>query len=149
MSGPRLEVFPADAGAAIRIVGRIDGKSAPVLDERLKELDLNLGLPIVLDLDGVDYVSSAGLRTILLLAKRLEPEGGSVVLARLQPEVDEVFEIAGFKSFFEHHASLPTALTENGMPTGLCDEAGKEELELERDGIGRFVSRILPVRSGN
>ncbi|MDE0346708.1 MAG: STAS domain-containing protein [Boseongicola sp.] len=102
----------------------------------------------MLNFDGVDHVSSAGLRTILVLAKRLEPDGGSVVLAQLQPDVDEVFEISGFKSFFENYVSLATALTKSGMPTSLCDEVGKEQPEREGD-LGRFASRILPGRFGN
>ncbi len=150
MSELELEVFAADTGTAIRIIGRVDGNSAPVLDSRLKELDLNLGLPIVLDFDDVDFVSSAGLRTMLVLAKRAEAEGGSVILARLQPEVDEVFEISGFKSIFKHHPSLETALTENGMPADLCGGASEEEPVSEPEGgLGRFVSKVLPGRSGN
>ena len=60
MSELEIEVFAADTGTAIKIIGRIDGNSAPVLDSRLKELDLKLGLPVVLDFDDVDFVSSAG-----------------------------------------------------------------------------------------
>ena len=150
MSELELEVFAADTGTAIRIVGRIDGNSAPVLDSRLKELDLNLGLPIVLDFDDVDFVSSAGLRALLVLAKRVEAENGSVVLARLQPDVDEVFEISGFKSIFKHHPSLAGALTQNGMPADLCGMTSEEEpAPTQEGGLGRFVSKILPGRSGN
>lgn len=150
MSELELEVFAADTGTAIKIIGRIDGNSAPVLDSRLKELDLNLGLPIVLDFDDVDFVSSAGLRTLLVLAKRVEAEGGSVVIARLQPEVDEVFEISGFKSIFKHFPSLAAALTANGMPSDLCGGTSAEEPVPEQErGFGRFVSKILPGKSGN
>lgn len=150
MSELELEVFAADTGTAIRIVGRIDGNSAPVLDSRLKELNLNLGMPIVLDFEDVDFVSSAGLRTLLVLAKRVEAESGSVVLARMQPDVDEVFEISGFKSIFKHHPSLTAALTESGMPADLCGKTSEEEAVPEQEsGFGRFVSRILPGRSGN
>jgi anti-anti-sigma factor len=150
MSELELEVFAADTGTAIKIIGRIDGNSAPVLDSRLKELDLKVGLPVVLDFDDVDFVSSAGLRTLLVLAKRVEAEGGSVVIARLQPEVDEVFEISGFKSIFKHYPSLSAALTENGMSTDLCGGTSEEVPVPEQEGgLGRFVSKILPGRSGN
>ena len=150
MSELELEVFAADTGTAIKIIGRIDGNSAPVLDGRLKELDLNLGLPTVLDFDDVDFVSSAGLRTMLVFAKRAEAEGGSVVIAQLQPEVDEVFEISGFKSIFKHYPSLTAALTENGMPADLCGETGaKEPVPDQESGFGRLVSKILPGRSGD
>lgn len=149
MSELELEVFAADTGTAIKINGRIDGNSAPVLDSRLKELDLNLGLPTVLDFDDVDFISSAGLRTMLVFAKRVEAEGGSVVIAQLQPEVDEVFEISGFKSIFKHYPSLSAAFAENGMPADLCGETTAEEpAPSQEGGLGRLVSRILPGKSG-
>ncbi|MDR2113199.1 MAG: STAS domain-containing protein, partial [Candidatus Accumulibacter sp.] len=48
-----------------------------------------------LDLSGVDYISSAGLRVVLLLAKKLA-DGGALVLFGLQQGVYEVFEMCGF-----------------------------------------------------
>ena len=150
MSELKIKVFASDAGTAIRIVGRIDGQSAPVLHGRLKEPDLNLGLPIVLDLEDVDFVGSVGLRTFLVLAKSAEIEGGSVVLVHLQPHVDEVFEMSGLKTVLRHQPSLAAALAECGMPADLCDEAGGEAPDAERHGaLGRIASRILPGGSGN
>ncbi|MEB2398037.1 MAG: STAS domain-containing protein [Alcaligenaceae bacterium] len=49
-----------------------------------------------LDLSGLDYISSAGLRVILMLAKRLKQNSGQLVLCSLQPHVHEVFDISGF-----------------------------------------------------
>lgn len=51
---------------------------------------------VVLDLARLDYVSSAGLRVVLLLAKKLKQAGGALVLCDLQPSVREVLEISGF-----------------------------------------------------
>lgn len=51
---------------------------------------------IVLDLSQLDYISSAGLRVILLLAKRLKQHAGGLVLCDIQPQVREVFDISGF-----------------------------------------------------
>lgn len=52
----------------------------------------------VLDLGGLDYISSAGLRVVLMLAKRLRQHAGQLVLCGLQPQIHEVFEISGFLS---------------------------------------------------
>jgi stage II sporulation protein AA (anti-sigma F factor antagonist) len=51
---------------------------------------------VVLDFSGLDYISSAGLRVVLLLAKRLKQQAGSLVLCGMQPHVHEVFDISGF-----------------------------------------------------
>ena len=126
MSELKLEVFATNAGTAIRIFGRIDGHAALEFDDWLKELDLNHGLPIVLDLDDVDYVSSAGLGAVLLLAKRVQTGGGSVMLARLRPHVDEAFAMSGIKGILKHQPSLAAALTECGLPADLCDRGGRE-----------------------
>lgn len=51
---------------------------------------------IVLDLAGVDYISSAGLRVLMLAARQAKAQGGAVAVAALQPVVREIFEIAKF-----------------------------------------------------
>lgn len=50
---------------------------------------------IVLDLSRLNYISSAGLR-VLLLAKKMKQSGGALVLFGAQPNVKEIFEISGF-----------------------------------------------------
>ncbi|HEY9571873.1 MAG TPA: STAS domain-containing protein [Pusillimonas sp.] len=50
----------------------------------------------ILDLGQLDYISSAGLRVVLMLAKRLKQNSGQLVLCSLQPQVHEVFDISGF-----------------------------------------------------
>lgn len=51
---------------------------------------------VVLDLGRLDYISSAGLRVVLVLAKKLKQLSGSLVLCNIQPQVREVFDISGF-----------------------------------------------------
>lgn len=53
---------------------------------------------VVLDLERLDYISSAGLRVVLVLAKRLKQDAGALVLCNIQPHVREVFDISGFLS---------------------------------------------------
>lgn len=56
---------------------------------------------IILDCAGLEYISSAGLRALLLIAKSAERLSTRVCLTRLTPLVQEVLEISGFDSFFE------------------------------------------------
>ena len=51
---------------------------------------------LLLDLSGLDYISSAGLRVVLVVAKRLKQSAGLLVLCGIQNQVKEVFEISGF-----------------------------------------------------
>lgn len=55
---------------------------------------------VVLDLGRLDYISSAGLRVVLLVAKQLRQVQGELVLCELKPHVREVFEISGFLTIF-------------------------------------------------
>lgn len=65
----------------------------------------------VLDFSGLDYISSAGLRVVLMLAKRLKQQHGCFALCGLQPQIHEVFEISGFLSFLTVADSRAEALT--------------------------------------
>jgi stage II sporulation protein AA (anti-sigma F factor antagonist) len=68
----------------------------------------------VLDLSQLDYISSAGLRVVLMLAKRLKQDAGQLVLCSLQPHVREVFDISGFLAILTVVDSRSTALASLG-----------------------------------
>lgn len=53
---------------------------------------------VVLDLSNLDYISSSGLRLVLMMGKRLNLKGGKLALCGLKPHIREVFEISGFIS---------------------------------------------------
>ncbi len=53
---------------------------------------------VVLDLSNLDYISSSGLRLVLMMGKRLGFKGGKLALCGLKPHIREVFEISGFIS---------------------------------------------------
>jgi len=65
---------------------------------------------IVLDLSGLEYVSSAGLRCFMLAAKEARASGGKIVLAALRPVVAEIFQISRFDMVFEIFPSVREAL---------------------------------------
>lgn len=88
----------------VSIAGRLDHAGAPTLKDKLAPLLLdchNDGHPMVLDLSGVDYVSSVGLRVFMLAAKQVGSQGGKLVVAGLQPIVKEIFEISRFDRVFQ------------------------------------------------
>lgn len=65
---------------------------------------------LLIDLRELVYVSSAGLRVILMAAKRVRAKGGRIALCGLQPQVAEVFEISGFGAIVPIHADRESAL---------------------------------------
>jgi len=65
---------------------------------------------VVLDLSGLEYVSSAGLRCFMLAAKEASRHGGKIVLAGLRPVVAEIFQISRFDMVFELFPSVREAL---------------------------------------
>jgi anti-anti-sigma factor len=82
-------------------VGRIDSATAKTLEQTLLDaLGAGSGR-LVIDFAGVDYISSAGLRVILLAGKKARAGGGELVLAALKPTIKDVFEISGFLRLFE------------------------------------------------
>jgi anti-anti-sigma factor len=65
---------------------------------------------LVLDLSGVEYVSSAGLRCLMLAARDAKARAGRIVVAAMQPVVAEIFQISRFNLVLEAFPTLPEAL---------------------------------------
>jgi anti-anti-sigma factor len=65
---------------------------------------------VVLDLSALEYISSAGLRVLMLARKQVKAQGGTIVVAGLASVVKEIFEIAKFTIVFEVFPDVPAAL---------------------------------------
>jgi anti-anti-sigma factor len=96
-------------------VGRIDSNSAREVEEVLLPL-FDAGTPILVDLGMLNYISSAGLRVLLLAARRSKATGISLALAGMSKPVDEVFKISGFAKLFQIHPDRAEALAVQGKP---------------------------------
>lgn len=82
----------------VSTAGQINSANAAALESELLALVEQGEHRWVLDMGRLDYISSAGLRVMLLLAKRLKQKSGRLVLCSMQPHVHEVFDISGFLS---------------------------------------------------
>ncbi|MDR1364249.1 MAG: STAS domain-containing protein [Oscillospiraceae bacterium] len=85
----------------IKISGRIDTQTSPKFQNRVNEIfDLEIN-KVVIDLQGVEYISSAGLRVFLYIKKRLEIKNPEIYLEvkNVIPSVKEIFDITGFSDF--------------------------------------------------
>ena len=93
---------------------RMDALTAPEFDTWFSARMQAGETRLVLDLAGLDYISSAGLRSLLAVAKRIKAVGGAVVLCGLRGTVAEVFKMSGFTAIFTVVDSSEEALSAMG-----------------------------------
>ena len=89
-----IEIKKNATETIIEIVGRLDTITAPALDKTINE-DIAGTENLVLDVKGMEYISSAGLRVLLAAQKKMQ-KIGSMKLTGVCEEVMEVFEMTGF-----------------------------------------------------
>ncbi len=94
---------------AIAVAGRVDSSTAPELENALKKLVETNRTQIVLDLKGVEYMSSAGLRAMVSTLKAVKRVNGDLRLASPSPRVEEVLRLAGLTSIFSIYANRELA----------------------------------------
>lgn len=92
------------------LCGRLETVAATEVLERLLEKIGEGSNHLVLDLSETEYISSAGLRTLLVMAKTLGGSGGTFRLCAASPENLQVLEMVGFLNIMEHVESLDEAL---------------------------------------
>jgi anti-anti-sigma factor len=83
------------ASATLALTGRLDGLSSPELEQQFSALIASGVRTLTLDLSGLEYVSSAGLRVFIIASKKLKASGGAAHFSSLTPAVREVFHISG------------------------------------------------------
>ncbi len=91
------------------IQGRVDAVTAPQLNAQVHAQIEQGSRYILLDMSGVAFLSSSGLRALLLIRKELMTLGGELRLAALQPQVHEVFALTGFTQVFAIHPTVEEA----------------------------------------
>ncbi len=79
----------------IAVSGRLDTVTAPALDAELHDIDAAV-LSLVLDFQALEYISSAGLRILLLTHKSMQKRGGSLTLKNVSTDIMEVLDMTGF-----------------------------------------------------
>ena len=90
--------------------GRVDGTNASEFQDAMKaEID-EADRVVVLDLEDLTYISSAGLRVVLLIAKDLQRQGAKMAACSLSDPVREVFVISGFDKIIPIHDSHDSAI---------------------------------------
>lgn len=140
-----LEITVSDEKdvTVVALVGRLDTKTAHDLEKSVNGLLGQGKRRFVLDLAGLEYLSSAGLRVLLMLAKRVSDEG-YLALCGLNAVVREVFDIAGFTSLFSIHPKRAAAVA--AAPA--VGKAGDAIVKAAAKHLGVKTSPPAPPRPG-
>lgn len=93
----------------VTLKGRLVFDTSEAASERLMEIAENYQR-IIIDMSKCTYVSSSGLRVLLLLGKRAKQLGEKMVLAKLTDDVQDIMEMTGFGSIFSCYGNLSAAL---------------------------------------
>ncbi len=106
---------PEDRGGAVllRIKGRLDVKTAPILLQRVAEIQAN-GQNIVLNLSEVSFMGSSGIGALLVLVEQFQEQGGSVRFASLSPAVTSVVKLLNLDRFLNIDLTESDALAALG-----------------------------------
>lgn len=105
-----IEVGKEKNTKIVSLKGRMDAVSAPDFEEKMADWADQGETSFIINLGEVDYMSSAGLRSILIVAKNLKQQDGKLIFVNLRGEVSKIFRISGFSSMIPTYESVETAL---------------------------------------
>ena len=94
----KVEISHTDNQVMVSIEGRLDTVTSSEFEKSLAVYFSTPGLELVLDCSAMEYISSAGLRVVLMAHKSLTANGGRFVIRNLSKEVRSVFDMIGFSN---------------------------------------------------
>ena len=104
----------SDNVLSVDVKGRIDGSTAVAFEEAIRNALEETDRAMIMDFRELAYISSAGLRVILLTAKSLQSQDAKLVLCSLSEQIREVFKISGFDKLLPIHDTKADARTSLG-----------------------------------
>lgn len=126
---------PGNEISAIRVDGVIDTMTATELEKVINSLLEQERYYIIIDLAGVDYISSAGWGIFISHIREIRQQGGDIKLVRMIPNVHEIFELLEFDSILKAFGSL--------------EEARMDFKHIDRQSRSAFLKQPEPVTAGN
>ena len=105
-----MDITEVRAGGTttLRVVGRVDSSVSKQLEAKVLAI-VARDDRILVDLSGMNYVSSAGLRAFIIFAKHARARNRTIALCAMPEEVVEIFEISGLLGLFSVHDTLDAA----------------------------------------
>jgi anti-anti-sigma factor len=105
-----IERTQVDRYVVLKVSGRMDAENALEFEDACNKCMAEGHNALLVDLSGLAYVSSMGLRSFLSIAKALQAKGGILKLASMKGLVKQVFEITGLMQAFSVFESLDSAI---------------------------------------
>lgn len=96
----------------VKIIGRVDSTTSPEAEAALDKLIAEESAKIILDLAEVDYISSSGLRMLIVMQRKLSQKQGVLALVNLSERVRESLDLSGLLSIFSVFTDIETAMKE-------------------------------------
>jgi anti-anti-sigma factor len=96
----------------LSLLGRLDELATTEVEQAFTGILNNENQGLIVNMEGVEYVSSSGLRVLLMLMKAMKNQQRVLKLCNLSPFVAEVFEVSNFSVMFDVHDSLESARRE-------------------------------------
>lgn len=108
----KFEVFLKEKNNVkiLNIQGFLDAHTAPNFESELEKLIRNKNYNIVVNLDGLQYISSAGLGVFMGVIENVRQNGGDIKICCAAPKVFKVFDLLGFPSLYEFFDSEDSAI---------------------------------------
>ena len=92
----------------VKISGDLDSSSASQAEQEIFS-SIDLKTQLVLDMTDCRYISSAGLRVLLMVGKQLKAQGGTWALAGVSEEIIDIMDMTGFSTFFTIFSTVEQA----------------------------------------
>jgi len=108
--GLKIDLHRIEDKVVLRLDGRLDAATSSNLEKKLSSLLKEGHIHLLLDFSKVDYLSSAGLRLLLSMMKRVAKEKGSFILFSIGEDVMEIIKLAGFEKILKITSSEQQAL---------------------------------------
>ena len=105
-----IEALSDDATIFVLAEHRLDSSNASIFQQELESASASATHAVVVDMDSVRYISSAGLRVIMQGVRRMQQQGGCLALCSLSDNVRTVFETSGFDQLIAIHPSRADAV---------------------------------------
>jgi anti-anti-sigma factor len=94
---------------SVELKGSVDSETSPQLEEELKEIIDEKTKAVILDMKGVDYISSMGIRVIIWAKKALKEKQATFAMVNLQPQIKKVFDAMKILPMIDIFNDMPEA----------------------------------------
>jgi len=105
-----IRTHTRDQITIVELVGDIDGNTAPEAQAKILTQADKPGSKLILDLGGVAYMSSAGLRLLLVIYRKIVGKGGKVVVANIPANIASIMEATGFLDLLMYRESVDAGI---------------------------------------